>query len=302
MQDAPEFGGMKVVNIEQKLNAFHLIHLKNLILGTEARWHHLAKYFIGFHLRHFNSSLYLRSRPHQIEFIPKFYECCLKALTLLVRVCPNPGWQTITCATAYKLLLKNLKPDLVISRHFPAINFTTVFKEVHNNFVDPIYRELNWKIVHNILPTKALLNKWNIIRSNTCPLCSNSPELLDHLFLSCPKIQALLRYVKDILGKIYQNPIMFNRQQMLFMMDLPQQYKDTYLFIMSIYKYSIWIFRNKVVFEKYTLQSNAMIQYFRSKLVQRINVDFYRLKNNVADKWPQGIALLQNNKKVIVNF
>ena len=42
-----------------------------------------------------------------------------------------------------------------------------------------------YKIIHNILPTQMILFRDSISESDTCPLCNNEKQTLNHLLVSC---------------------------------------------------------------------------------------------------------------------
>jgi exonuclease III len=298
----PSAGGMGVVNIEQKLNALRLMHLRDFILGTSAKWFYFTRYFVGFHLRKFNAVLYSRLRPHQVEFVPPFYVNCLKVLDIYLKACPDPVWKGLKCSSVYVTLLSLVDAELVIKRFFPALNFDESFRQVHNKFIDPPYRELNWKIVHKILPVKFMLCARHIINENKCPLCKTQPEMLDHLFLMCPSVQPLLRFVRNILFTVYNARILFNRQQFLFLLSLPKTHTDLFLYLISLVKYVIWFYRNKIVFEKFIFTPQMLVSHFKALLVSRVRTDFHRFSEaEFWRKWPKVLVDRQDDS-VIVNF
>ena len=61
-------------------------------------------------------------------------------------------------------------------------------------------RDVIFKYLHGILPTKARLYKMKQINSPLCPLC-NILEDNNHMFLKCKKIQSVLDYFKIVLRK-----------------------------------------------------------------------------------------------------
>lgn len=57
---------------------------------------------------------------------------------------------------------------------------------IHNR-----HKLLIWRIVHDILPTRAKLSSFFPLPNSLCPLCDMDLEDVEHLFLKCPYIQQL---------------------------------------------------------------------------------------------------------------
>jgi exonuclease III len=303
MHTSPVSGGMDVVNIEQKLHSLRIMHLRNFILGTSAKWFYFARYFLGFHLRRFNESLYSRTRPHQIAFIPSFYSDCLASLSLLLKQCSAPPWPTLTCKSVYNVLLSGSSPELVICRFFPTIDFDQVFRNVHNNFICPSLRELNWKIAHRILPVKFLLYARNIIKDKFCTFCKHTAETLEHLFLVCPVIQPLFVFVNNFINKLLGSKVDLNNKYLvLFMLNPPKGYSATFLYLISLFKMITWTFRNRICFESYKLPLGSLVSAFRGGVWTRVTTDFFRFSLNKFRKyWPETIVQV-NGDSITVLF
>ena len=58
----------------------------------------------------------------------------------------------------------------------------------------------DFKIAHNIIFTNAKLFKYKMIDSPVCKPCNtDNIEDMEHLFLSCPKIQEIVKLVRNLL-------------------------------------------------------------------------------------------------------
>ena len=278
------------------------MHLRNLILGSTAKWKLFAQYFIGFKLRRFNDDLYSRSRPHQVYFRPSYYSECLHSLDKLLEICPDIQWADLTTKKLYNIFLNSSVPQLVISRCFPALNFDLIFSNVHDGFIDPYLRQLNWKMVHRILPVKYLLFARNISQDKNCILCKAQPELMDHLFLKCTCIQSLVNFVSLFIQKLFGFKILLAPSKVIFLLDLPVQFPHTFLYIISLYKSIIWIFRNRICFDAYRLQPGDLVSAFCSALIARVQVDYFRFSHDKFRRyWPETVVKV-SGKNVFVNF
>ena len=57
-------------------------------------------------------------------------------------------------------------------------------KKDYNKFIDQTDRDLWFRLKHRILPTKDKVYKIKIM-DNTCLLCNEETETVEHLFLYC---------------------------------------------------------------------------------------------------------------------
>ena len=64
-------------------------------------------------------------------------------------------------------------------------------------------------MIYNILATRSYLFKLKIVDSNTCGICGNNVETIQHLFTQCSNVQTLwssmLEWIKE---KINQNYVL----------------------------------------------------------------------------------------------
>ena len=67
-------------------------------------------------------------------------------------------------------------------------------------FVDPRYRDVTWRIAHQIIPTQSLLYKYNTSRNIKCYLCKRQPETISHLFYECRTLSGLWSFVETTLS------------------------------------------------------------------------------------------------------
>ena len=169
---------MNVVDIQTKLQSFMIKQVLQLIKGTKAKWKYLAVYWMGLHLRKYVPSFASLLIPHS-ERIPSYYVKALNLFRAFVQRGPNfMERENVTVKCIYHNMLESrCIPPRVLTIH-PTINFSETWKWVQCHFVDPKYRDLAWRIAHQILPTQSYLYKFNITRNSKCYLCKLSTEIL----------------------------------------------------------------------------------------------------------------------------
>ncbi|CAG2192604.1 unnamed protein product [Mytilus edulis] len=58
-------------------------------------------------------------------------------------------------------------------------------------------RELNFQVLHRTLFTKVKLLKCNMTDNDTCPVCAQSREDLEHMFINCVNLSQFTDFFKD---------------------------------------------------------------------------------------------------------
>ncbi|CAN0876418.1 Putative ribonuclease H protein At1g65750, partial [Linum grandiflorum] len=93
----------------------------------------------------------------------------------------NSGAYTVQ--SGYSLLRSINNPPMYepVSQIYPKL-----WMQVWSLPIPPKLSFFLWRIFHRILPTKEGLISKHIDVDPTCPVCLQSKEILEHLFLSCP--------------------------------------------------------------------------------------------------------------------
>jgi len=65
---------------------------------------------------------------------------------------------------------------------------------------------LQYRILHNILPTNSYLVKIQVCESNNIKFCKNNKETIDHLFRQCGVIQLFIEQLKPLLSTSIFHP------------------------------------------------------------------------------------------------
>ncbi|CAG2245032.1 unnamed protein product [Mytilus edulis] len=159
-------GGLNVININCKLKALRLKHLGDIINSRQVKFVKFSIYWVGFTLRFYSDEFRSLNIPHS-EYISPFYQQCIDVYTEFKVVCDSNDIRGVTTK----------------EKQTKDVEFTPVFKNVFDKFMDRFSRDVIFKIVHGILPTNSLLFNHNVYKSNRCTFCAREPETLKHLFL-----------------------------------------------------------------------------------------------------------------------
>jgi len=274
-------GGLGVIHILSKLQAFQLKHLKSLILGNSAKWTYFAKYWLGLSLRRYNLSFTSLLIPHS-ETMPMFYQQCFSALKLFESISLDPlvELKKFTFKQFYDCLLKKVVENK-IERLYPLINFRSVWSNLHNSFVDPLIKSVNYRLIYNSLPLGYQLYARHMATSPNCVLCLSAIENSDHLFVECPCVSVLWKIVFQWLRVLSGGVINQKCNEVVRFGLVPlfpnSAKRSVCVYLIMLSKYAIWLIRNLNKFEHKRLTGNDIILRFHSLLKTRIRVDFFRL-------------------------
>ena len=75
--------------------------------------------------------------------------------------------------------------------------------------------DVNWKIVHRILPTALSLYRATVYHASYCHRC-HTIENLEHLFLHCPTSISLWTRIQTYINKMTDNALQLNDNMKLF--------------------------------------------------------------------------------------
>ena len=84
------------------------------------------------------------------------------------------------------------------TNRFPkyTFNWDVIWNRLPQSTKEARLVSLNWKILHNIYPTKYLLHKMGKEKSNVCDKC-NTIDHIDHFFYRCNKINFIWNIVES---------------------------------------------------------------------------------------------------------
>ena len=113
----------------------------------------------------------------------------------------------------------------------------------------PELRNLNWRIVHDVLPVNVKLFRQHTSATDRCPLCSRGRETLEHLFLACPVVLPVLQVVESLCPDVLGGGVVFltaSEVRFNLLVPVPGPTRCLLLQILSLYRFAVWRARNEV--------------------------------------------------------
>ena len=294
-------GGAGVVDIESKLHAERIMHVKSLIYGDYAKWHSFAIYWIGYDIRKLKPEFASNLLPHSV-FRPPFYDNVVRSLDLLLSIDPDFSLEDATVKSVYwKLISAKQKPSKVMVRH-PTLDFTEIFPSLYDDFNSPELRDLNFRIVNDILPVGDFLYRRNISLLISCAFCNYRLATVDHLFVDCAFAKRLWSYVRDIVYNMFEYRFPVTKDIIVFHkivddLDLEEE------LLFSMAKHCIWLARNRLKFDHVRVNFEDIRNMFLRKLKSRCIVDSVRLSlEDFTKRWSKGRTIANVSRSGIVDF
>jgi len=256
---------------------------------------------MGLSLRKYNSTLASNSIPHTFD-IPPFYEKCLNSLRQFEKLHPSIDFVNIPIKCLYQNLLKPvLKRPRVIS-HKPLLDFRHIWLNTHNTFIDPLTRDLTWKIIHGCLPVNFILHKFHISPTDRCPFC-NDIETIEHLFVLFPFTRHFYTFISSWLREIVPN-LKLSTLLLCFNV-LPSSITPeqccTLLYLLAEIRHIVWLSRNIRKFDTDNVSRNYLILSFFRRVKLRIYTDYHRFSTaTFLSYWdyPSFCHLVDGNLKI----
>ena len=154
--------------------------------------------------------------PHA-DSISTYYQVDLTLFKQFVRMQPEfMTVQRITTKWIYNTLVDARKVNPRSINAHPLIQFSITWRWIHCPFVDAVYRDLSWRIAHDILQTQNKLYQFKCSRLYKCNLSNSSVETLMHLFFQCPMVVDLWIYVTHIFWQLTGLDISITHEHVLF--------------------------------------------------------------------------------------
>ena len=125
-----------------------------------------------------------------------FHKKCLKVLNIFKDKCSDSVLGQDSTKSLYNLLLDSDDHVIKIVERNVDIDYSVLFKDVSDKFIDKFSRDVMHRGIHEILPVNILMFKYNISKTYKCAYC-NEVETLRDLFFSCTFNSQLLLLIKN---------------------------------------------------------------------------------------------------------
>lgn len=115
----------------------------------------------------------------------------------------------------YDMLLTSAQEIPHRARLFPSVPFHFTWKAIQSKVIDPITRDMAYKIAHDILPTNYVLHCRHVSCDPFCVFCPER-ETATHLFMECPYTRIIWSIVRRWLSSTAGSSFPFKHLTALF--------------------------------------------------------------------------------------
>ena len=282
-----QLGGVGIIDVQKKIEALRLSHIKSLLVSDHCKWKALAVYWFGFHLRNqepvFGSNLI----PHS-DFKPPFYVELFKSFKLVNDKFDDFDWSKVSTKSLYNAL-SSLEPvSHKVTSKFPDVDFLNTWKSLNSGLLAPYTHDVCFLIAHQVVPTNDLLYRFNITRRVSCFFCREK-ESIKHLFFECEIVKGLVSLISKLLSTT-ENTLKLTVNNLLFYDQIPKYLEKgllkLFIILCSEAKKVIWVLRNEAKFNSREVSSDLVVSSFIKSIHNRIKIDYNRLGlESFVDIW-----------------
>ena len=253
-------GGIELVNITTKVKAFRIKHVLDLIFDKKhAEWKSLARYWLGIRLKAMNDvKQYIDWRGPFAETPNQFYKKCFELFKQFMKLYK----QLMNPIELPQLKTKHIYDILLSAQTVIPKSFTTFKLQSHDlNFA--------YQVIHRVINVRSKLKKFHIITDDTCPLCHQTSETIEHLFVHCPRIQLAKHYLETILSTTI--PIVINELNSLHPPGITKHQQTIIYSFIILFQNAIWKHRNEVIFQYKPVNVSTIIIILHHKIIKLLN-------------------------------
>ena len=268
-------GGLGVVNIRHKCDAFFVSGVKALLGEEGPPWRFFSLYWVASSLRGvLPSTVWRNDIPH--SFPPTaYYRYFCKLVLLISQISPDIDWGPVSVRQLYEQLAGQ-EPGRSPSVDVPCLD--QMFKLCHESNLGHRLRDLNWRVIWGALKTSQRLSHWGI-GDGKCPRvgCA-APESLQHVFWDCPFLCLLWAWVEHLGCKIQARYFSLTRSCVLYGSGLDTSRESLLIwYLISTVKWLVWCSRCEAMFDGSRPGADRVLFRVKAEVRARIRADFARL-------------------------
>ena len=224
--------------------------------------------------------LNITSSPQQVSYIgTKYY----REIIPIIRKCTHVrGFPQLSAKMIYKKIMPNYSPN--IENLYGLYNWSSIWKNLSSAYILVHEREIMYKHLHEILPTKKRLKDIRKIESSICDHC-NQEESNTHFVYQCERHVEVLIWFKSLLQKYcnLNNPQLI-KLCFLFIPKMDKKCKNATIMLMSTFIVSMWQIRNN------EMNQNACKRFIKGKLLQKQQFIKHILGNSMEKLLPLNVC------------
>ena len=177
----------------------------------------------------------------------------------------------------------------IIETYYPTYQWNYIWGNLSSVFILLKEREVLFKFIHEVLPTKKRLKEMKRSESSKCNLCDQEESNI-HMVYYCTAKYDIVIWFKSILRK-YCGVQVTNFINLLFL-DPPKsskKIKNTCISLIATYIVCMWYVRDK------NMDTNGIIRYIKGEIVMKHRYIEYAMANKFRNMITQHYFDLDKN-------
>ena len=180
---------------------------------------------------------------------------------MVQRIIHVRGFPQLSTNQIYDTILPSIQPTIEMA--YPNYDWKLIWKNMPSKCILIKEREIFYKFMHEILPTKKRLKEMKKIQCAECDACGQEESQL-HIVFDCPEINEIVQWFTNVVRK-YCNVNTVNFMDLLFtgLSSIECGSRNIFLSLISTYIFCMWNMR-----QTHT-NVHVTIRYIKSQIHQK---------------------------------
>ena len=229
--------------------------------------------------------LRIYTNPHDVSYIGnEYYSEIIPIIRKCIRV---RGFPYLTAKQIYQEIIPKCKPT--IENCYGLYNWSSIWKNISSKYILLNEREIMYKYLHEILPTRKRLKDIRVLESSMCDHCTQE-ESNTHFVYQCERHSEVVIWFKNLLRKYCQldNPQLI-KLCFLVVPKIDKKSKNATIMLMSTFIVSMWQVRDS------NMNQNVVKRFIKRKLFQKQQSMKYIFGNKMENILPANICNMRQS-------
>lgn len=235
-------GGLGLPHPELTFRCLLLKSTYNILRGEECVEQRLLDFWLAYPLRQVNNGFKKNSAPYSILHFPDYLKSVVNdAKFLSTKGLLNKEDVSINHRKAYKEKIQEISTRGKLESRLTHLNWTNIWK--NTNKLPYHFRDLMFRLNHDVLPTRERQKKTNIRTDGNCEHCVTEIETIEHVFSTCQQRRPIFVWLTEFVANIgfHKMP-----PDGILRLDFQQNEKTPFVCLaVAIYTEIIWKYRRK---------------------------------------------------------
>ena len=252
MKNPYMFGGLNLPCVISKADSLMLSQVCRMLKNPSSKEYKHIKYWMGLYTGEYFPDM--RVGPHA-EMISPYFQHIRAVLVggLILGDIRPEALHLVTAKDLYKGFTTTFPPPKITFKY--NIEWDHVWFRLHHPVLESQAKDTLFMIIHNIVPNKERIHRFNMIASPLCTACGVSADNV-HLFCECVNVREAWFWLRQrLLGLLPQNGGRISNFEFLNLMYDSGPFDSEILWLIGVYILFVW---NSVICKKKVICQNSV--------------------------------------------